>query len=111
MTVFFELNRLLGPYGQSIYYSNSLLRNLCEVGALSAGPAQPMNVVSIRSLHAGGRSLRAADLRIARVEIFDDMAAVEPHWRSLEAATVSPRPTNIMTSTSNGSVMSGRIRV
>src|SRR6185312_7784716 len=86
MTVFFKLNRLLGPYGQSIYYSNSLLRNLCEVGALSAGPAQPMNVVSIRSLHAGGRSLRAADLRIARVEIFDDMAAVEPYWRSLEAA-------------------------
>ena len=45
-----------------------------------------MNVVSIRSLHAGGRSLRAADLRIARVDIFRDMAAVEAHWRALEAA-------------------------
>jgi CelD/BcsL family acetyltransferase involved in cellulose biosynthesis len=45
-----------------------------------------MNVVPIRSLHAGGRSLRATDLRIARVEIFDDMAAAEMHWRALEAA-------------------------
>jgi CelD/BcsL family acetyltransferase involved in cellulose biosynthesis len=28
--------------------------------------------------------MRASDRRIARVEIFDDLAAAEPHWRTLE---------------------------
>ena len=45
-----------------------------------------MNVVSIRSLPAGGRGLTTADRRIARMEIFGDLAAAEPHWRALEQA-------------------------
>ena len=45
-----------------------------------------MNVVPLRSLPAGGHSLPALDRHITRVEIFDDMAAAEPHWRSLEKA-------------------------
>lgn len=51
-----------------------------------------MNVVAIRSLTADSRPdsrpnsgpMPAIDSRIARVEIFDDMAAAEPHWRALE---------------------------
>jgi hypothetical protein len=42
--------------------------------------------------------LTAIDGRIARVEIFDDMAAAEPHWRALERAKHSQPPTNAMTS-------------
>ncbi len=42
-----------------------------------------MNVVSIRSLPTG-RGLTAADRRIARLEIFNSMAAAEPHWRALD---------------------------
>ena len=45
-----------------------------------------MNVVPLRSLPAGGHSLPALDRHITRVEIFTDMAAAEPHWRSLEKA-------------------------
>lgn len=43
-----------------------------------------MNVVSMRPLPANGRGLPAADRNIARVAIFHDMAAAEPHWRTLE---------------------------
>lgn len=55
-----------------------------------------MNVVAIRALTADSRSdnrpdsrpdsrpLPVIDSRIARVEIFDDMAAAEPYWRALE---------------------------
>jgi CelD/BcsL family acetyltransferase involved in cellulose biosynthesis len=42
-----------------------------------------MNVVALRSLTADSPS-PAIDTRIARVEIFEDMAAAEPHWRALE---------------------------
>ncbi len=42
-----------------------------------------MNVVSIRPLPSG-RGLPAADPHIARLELFNDMAAAEPHWRALE---------------------------
>jgi CelD/BcsL family acetyltransferase involved in cellulose biosynthesis len=47
-----------------------------------------MNVVALRSLTADSRPdcqpSTAIDSRIARVEIFDDMAEAEPHWRALE---------------------------
>ncbi len=43
-----------------------------------------MNVVALRSLTPESRPSPATDARIARVEIFDNMAAAEPHWRALE---------------------------
>ena len=51
-----------------------------------------MNVVALRSQIADGRGLTAIDGRIARVEIFDDMAAAEPHWRALERAQTLATP-------------------
>ena len=45
-----------------------------------------MNVVPIRSVPAGARGLPAIDRQVARVEIFNTMAAVEPHWHALEHA-------------------------
>jgi CelD/BcsL family acetyltransferase involved in cellulose biosynthesis len=51
-----------------------------------------MNVVPIRSVPAGARSLQASDLRVARVEIFSTMAAAEPHWRALEQADTLATP-------------------
>jgi predicted ABC-type sugar transport system permease subunit len=45
-----------------------------------------MNVVPIRSVPAGVRSTPAMDRQVARVEIFNTMAAAEPHWRALEHA-------------------------
>jgi len=43
-----------------------------------------MNVVAIRPQPAAARNKRAVDPRIARVEVFDDLTAAEPHWRTLE---------------------------
>src|SRR5665647_2304312 len=43
-----------------------------------------MNVVAIRSVSAESRAKPAGDSRIARIEIFDDLTAAEPHWRALE---------------------------
>jgi CelD/BcsL family acetyltransferase involved in cellulose biosynthesis len=51
-----------------------------------------MNVVALRPLTAESRALPASDSRIARVEIFDDMAAAEPHWRALERAETLATP-------------------
>ena len=45
-----------------------------------------MNVVPIRSVPAGARSLPDTDRQVARVEIFNAMASAEPHWRALEHA-------------------------
>jgi CelD/BcsL family acetyltransferase involved in cellulose biosynthesis len=42
-----------------------------------------MNVLALRPLSAGSRPLPAADRRIARVEIVEDMSRAEPHWRAL----------------------------
>ena len=42
-----------------------------------------MNVLTLRPLPAGGRPLPAADRRIARVEIVEEMGRAEPHWRAL----------------------------
>lgn len=43
-----------------------------------------MNVLALRPHPAVDRPLPVADGRIARVEIIEDMAAAEPHWRALE---------------------------
>ncbi len=51
-----------------------------------------MNVVALRSVTTESRSLPAADSRIARLEIFDDLAAAEPHWRALERANCLATP-------------------
>jgi CelD/BcsL family acetyltransferase involved in cellulose biosynthesis len=51
-----------------------------------------MNVVALRSFPAESRHLPVADGQIARVAVFDDMAAAEPHWRALEAADALATP-------------------
>lgn len=55
-----------------------------------------MNVVALRTLTADSRpspaSFPALDSRIARVDIFEDMAAAEPHWRALECGTTLATP-------------------
>jgi CelD/BcsL family acetyltransferase involved in cellulose biosynthesis len=55
-----------------------------------------MNVVALRSLTADSRpspaSSPASDSRIARVEIFDDMAAAERPWRALESGNTLATP-------------------
>jgi len=51
-----------------------------------------MNVVALRSPPADGRMSVAVDSRIARLEIFDDMAAAEPHWRALEGTQTLATP-------------------
>ena len=45
-----------------------------------------MNVVAIRSQKLQAGPVPAVDGRIARVELFHDMAAAEPYWRALEQA-------------------------
>lgn len=42
-----------------------------------------MNVLALRPLPAGGRPLPTPDRRIARVEIVEDLAQAQPHWRAL----------------------------
>jgi CelD/BcsL family acetyltransferase involved in cellulose biosynthesis len=53
-----------------------------------------MRMTMTASAHAFGldRSPAAASVAISRVEVFDDLARAEPHWRALETggATVSP---------------------
>ena len=44
----------------------------------------PMNVLALRDFSPSNRALKDADDRIARVEIIEDMAEAEPHWRALE---------------------------
>ena len=44
-----------------------------------------MNVLALRPRPDADRLAPAADGRIAQVEIIEDMAAAEPHWRALEA--------------------------
>jgi CelD/BcsL family acetyltransferase involved in cellulose biosynthesis len=52
----------------------------------------PMNVVAIRSVSAESRPKPAGDGRIARIEIFDDLPAAEPHWRALERGPALATP-------------------
>lgn len=51
-----------------------------------------MNVVALRSPPVDGRISTAFDGRMARLEIFDDMTAAEPHWRALEGAQTLATP-------------------
>ncbi len=44
-----------------------------------------MNVLALRDFAAGNRPQPGADARIARVEVFHDMAPAEGPWRALEA--------------------------
>jgi CelD/BcsL family acetyltransferase involved in cellulose biosynthesis len=43
--------------------------------------------VALRPLPGNDRTTPAAASRIARIEIFDDLTAAEPHWRRLERET------------------------
>jgi CelD/BcsL family acetyltransferase involved in cellulose biosynthesis len=43
-----------------------------------------MNVLAFRPYGAADQSRSASDPRIVRVEISEDMASAEPHWRALE---------------------------
>ncbi len=45
-----------------------------------------MNVVAMRPVNLDARPFPAVDGRVARVEMFDALAAAEPHWRALERA-------------------------
>ncbi len=45
-----------------------------------------MNVLALRPLAAARWPAPLADGRMAQVEVIEDMAAAEPHWRALEAA-------------------------
>ena len=72
---------------KSAKYSNGLLTNVCEpMNSINQSTFPPMNVVSLRALHPDSRTLPAIDGRIARIEVFDDMAAAESHWHALEQA-------------------------
>ncbi len=51
-----------------------------------------MNVVALRTVNTEHRPLPAVAGRIARVEVFDDMADAEPHWHALERAPTLATP-------------------
>ena len=51
-----------------------------------------MNVVALRSHTPDSRAFPAVDGRIARIEIFDDMAAAERPWRALESGNTLATP-------------------
>jgi CelD/BcsL family acetyltransferase involved in cellulose biosynthesis len=43
-----------------------------------------MNVVAMHAVTPDRRAFPTVDSRIARIDLFDDIAAAEPHWRTLE---------------------------
>ena len=51
-----------------------------------------MNVVTLRTINTDHRPLLAVAGRIARVEVFEDMAEAEPHWRALERGDTLATP-------------------
>jgi CelD/BcsL family acetyltransferase involved in cellulose biosynthesis len=51
-----------------------------------------MNVVALRTINTAERPLPVVAGRIARVEVFDDMAEAEPHWQALERSDVLATP-------------------
>src|SRR5271165_2392604 len=51
-----------------------------------------MSVVALRSVPTEARVPAAFDGHVARLEVFDDLAAAEPHWRALECALVLATP-------------------
>jgi CelD/BcsL family acetyltransferase involved in cellulose biosynthesis len=51
-----------------------------------------MTVLALRDFAAHDRSPAPVDGHIAEITVFADMAAVEPHWRALEQASVLATP-------------------
>ena len=51
-----------------------------------------MNAVPLRTLNHDAHSAPAAKVRIARVEVYDDFAAAQPHWQALEQTGVLSTP-------------------
>jgi len=51
-----------------------------------------MNVVALHTTKAPPLAVPAIAGRVARVEVFDDMASAEPHWRALERAHALATP-------------------
>lgn len=51
-----------------------------------------MNVLALRLPPRHRPAATAAESRLARIEVFDDMAAPEPHWRALEGGCVLATP-------------------
>jgi CelD/BcsL family acetyltransferase involved in cellulose biosynthesis len=51
-----------------------------------------MNVAALRSFNHDGGAAAASPVRIARVEVFTDMAQAEPHWRALQASSPLATP-------------------
>ena len=51
-----------------------------------------MNTAALRSFNHDSGAAAAANVRIARVEVFTDMAEAEPHWRALEALSPLATP-------------------
>ena len=51
-----------------------------------------MNVLALRPRLAEAQRLEPQDRRLARVEVFEDMEAAEPHWRALEAGPLLATP-------------------
>ena len=84
MMVFFNVGGLPGPGGNSIYYPNCLLRNLCEGRAQLTSLGSHERRHHTPPAHRHSQHARVSDRRIARVEVFDDLTVAEPHWRALE---------------------------
>jgi CelD/BcsL family acetyltransferase involved in cellulose biosynthesis len=51
-----------------------------------------MNVVALRRPTAESRTTPGTDYHIARIEVFEDLVAAEPHWRALERADILATP-------------------
>ena len=51
-----------------------------------------MNVLAMRPRSVAVERLAPHDRRLARVEVFEDMDAAEPHWRALEAGPLLATP-------------------
>lgn len=67
-------------------YSNGLLINLCEpLRPVKYGLCRPMTVLALRSRPDAPLGPAAVDVRVARVEVFEDMTSCEAPWRRLEA--------------------------
>jgi CelD/BcsL family acetyltransferase involved in cellulose biosynthesis len=51
-----------------------------------------MNVVGLHSPAAESRTIPATDWNIARIDVFEDLAGAEPHWRALEQTDILATP-------------------
>lgn len=76
------------------YYSNALLTNVCDLQLSLAAP-DPDIAMTIALRQADTmpiNTMARASTRVARVEIFNDMATAEPFWRSLESTDALSTP-------------------